>query len=501
MRSIDRFLNSVTMYRLLVYVLGILSGLSIVFAFMGRLSASPTELVISLGLIVGSAYVTDRGFRWLFNTPTNMESSLITALILFLIIHPADSVVTAVALVAGGAISSASKFLLSYNGKHIFNPAAFAAAVLSLTGLQATTWWVGNSAFWPFSLLLGLAVVRKIRRFPLAIAFVAVSAALQALVYAYAHEPLIANMEQALIASPLIFLATIMLTEPATMPPRRNQQLVFACLIAVMYVMAWEIGPVKIYPEVALLLGNIYAFIVSPKFKVRLQLKEVQKISDRVYSYVFQPDRRLDFLPGQYMEWTLPGVPYDSRGNRRTFTIASSPTEQDVHLGMKYYEPASMYKAAFAELTPGAVVYGSQLAGNFLLQGNEHKKLAFIAGGIGITPFRSMIKYVTDKNMPVDIVLLYAVANPDEFAYAEQLKAARGVGVRTIPIVTAAGFAAPGVVSAQLNAEVIGKLIPDYGERLFYVSGPNAMVDATKQHLHVLGVRRKNVKTDHFSGY
>jgi len=501
MNSIDRFLNNITMYRLVLYVLGILSGLSIVFAFAGRLSSTPTELVVSGGLLIVSAYVVDRVFGRLFNVPTNMESSLITALILFLIVQPADSLVTGIALVAAGAISSASKFLLSYNNKHIFNPAAFAAALLSLTGLQATTWWIGNSAFWPFTLLLGLAVVRKIRRIPLFVVFIIVSTAVQAFVTVQGHHAFVTAMKQSLIASPLLFLSTIMLTEPATMPPRRNQQLLFATIIAVLYVTGWKLGPLVIYPEVALLLGNIYAFAVSPKFKVRLQLKEIQKVSDRVYNYVFQPDRRFNFLPGQYMEWTLAGVPYDTRGNRRTFTIASSPTEQEVHVGLKYYEPASMYKATFAQLEPGDVVYASQLAGNFTLKGNERNKLVFIAGGIGITPFRSMIKYVTDQNLSVDIVLLYVAGDPEEFAYVEQLNAARSVGVRTIPIVTAGGVSSPGVVSAKLSPELIRQLVPDYHERMFYISGPNVMVDASKSFLHDLGVGRSNIKTDHFSGY
>lgn len=501
MNIIDRTLNRFTMYRLVVYVLGAYAVLSIVFAFMGRISPSPTALVGSLGLILAATYVTDRGLGRLFHVPTNMESALITSLIIFLIVQPAHTPAGGLALMLAGAISSASKFLLAWNGKHLFNPAAFAAALLSLTGLQTTSWWVGSAVFWPLTLGLGLLVVRKVRRFPLFFSFAAVSVVLQLVLFAQEHQPLWTDLKHFLVASPLIFLSTIMLTEPATMPPRRNLQMLFGALVAMLYVTGWEIGPFIVYPEVALLLGNIFAFAVSPKFRVRLTLREVQKISDRVYHYVFQPDQRFSYQPGQYMEWTLAGVPYDSRGNRRTFTIASSPTEPTVMLGMKYYEPASMYKAAFERLQPGDTVYASQIAGNFTLNGNERTKLAFIAGGIGITPFRSMIKYLLDRNIACDIVLLYVVSTPAEIAYSREFYEAGKVGVRFIPIVTQPGQLVEGVVNTRLNQQVITQLVPDYSQRIFYVSGPPAMVDATKQYLRDLRVPRSNVKTDHFSGY
>jgi ferredoxin-NADP reductase len=501
MNPIDATLNKITMYRLVVYVLSGYIGLSIVLSFLGKLPFSPTSLVASLFLILSAAYVADRSFGRLFNVPTNMESSLITALILFLIIHPATSAGSALALLLAGAVSSASKFILAWRGKHIFNPAAFAAALVSVAGLQATTWWIGSSIFWPFTLILGLAIVRKIRRVPLFLTFIAVSIATQYILLLHGQQPLGEGMKHALTASPLIFLSTIMLTEPATMPPRRGLQMIFGTLVAVLYVTGWTIGPLTIYPEVALLIGNIFAWLVSPKFRVRLVLKEIQQLSEHVHNYVFQPEHRFKFLPGQYMEWTLAGVPYDARGNRRTFTIASSPTEDTVQLGLKFYDPASTYKATFDSLEPGSIVFASQLAGNFTLKGNEQKKLVFIAGGIGITPFRSMIKYVTDTNAQVDITLLYVVSDPHEFAYSAEFKDAARVGVKTIPIVTNPKFITDGTVNAKLTPDLIRQLIPDHSERIFYISGPNAMVDACKQYLHQLGIRRTRIRTDHFSGY
>jgi ferredoxin-NADP reductase/Na+-translocating ferredoxin:NAD+ oxidoreductase RnfD subunit len=500
MQAIDNFLNKMTMYRLVVYALAILVALGIVFAFMGHLSTKPTAMVVSLLILLISTYVTNRAFSWLLNIPTNSESWLITALILFLIIQPAITTKTEVMLAGAGVIAIASKFVLALNGKHIFNPAALAAAFMSLYGTLPTTWWVGSSMFWPFTLILGLAVVRKIRRFPLVLTFVTVSVVLQYVLFIHSHQA-IEIKKHALVASPLIFLSTIMLTEPSTMPPRRNWQMVFGALVAILYVEAWKIGPLIIYPEVALLIGNLFTYAVSPKFRVRLQLKEIQKISDRVYNYIFLPNRPFNFLPGQYMEWTLAGVPYDSRGNRRTFTIASSPTEDEVHLGLKFYEPASTYKARFHDMKPGDIVYASQLAGNFTLKGHEKQKLVFVAGGIGITPFRSMLKYLSDNKMNSDIILIYVVSDPREFVYVKELHAARQIGVKVLPVVTDTSYQAKSVTSAKLSPDLLSRLVPDFKERTFYVSGPNTMVDATRGYLHDLGVHAPRIKTDHFSGY
>lgn len=501
MKYIKSLVDRITMYRLVVYALASYVVLALIFSFMGRLAFSPTAIIISLASLLIPSFIVDKGLGRLFKTPTNSETWLITSLIMFFILQPAHTKMGVLTLMLAGVIATASKFLLTWNDRHIFNPAAFGAAVVSLTELHPTTWWIGSSAFWPFTLLFGLAIVRKIRRIPLFVTFAVVAIALQIALVVIHDDPIGIVMKDALIASPLIFLSTIMLTEPATMPPRRTHQMIFAAITAVLYITAWEFGFFIIYPEVALLFANIYAFAVSPKFRVRLRLKEVQKISDRVYNYVFEPDRHFAFLPGQYMEWTLAHVPYDSRGNRRTLTIASSPTEQDVHMGVKYYQPASAFKASLFQMQIGDEILASHLAGNFTIDPNSNQKLAFVAGGIGVTPFRSIVKYLTDNNIQRDIVMLYVVPEVAELAYRKELAAAAAVGVRCIPIVTRQRVGGDKVVNAKLSQSLIAQLIPDFHERVFYISGPSSMVDATKHYLRNLKVHNTHIKTDHFSGY
>src|SRR5690606_21264831 len=123
------------------------------------------------------------------------------------------------------------------------------------------------------------------------------------------------------------------------------------------------------------------------RHNVRLTLKEKRKLGPNMREFVFTPNRPPSFKPGQYMEWTVPPIGADSRGNRRTFTIASSPTEPDVRLGVRFYERPSTFKRTLSQLVPGQTIMAGHIAGDFVLPADASQKLVFIASGIGITPF------------------------------------------------------------------------------------------------------------------
>lgn len=112
-----------------------------------------------------------------------------------------------------------------------------------------------------------------------------------------------------------------------------------------------------------------------------------------------------------------------------------------------------------------------------------------------------MVKYLSDMNIESDIVILYLVSDPREFAYITQFNEARAVGVRTIPIVTNTNLTSPKFITSKISAELIERLVPDYQEREFYISGSNIFVDVCKEHLWNLGVAGSRITTDHFSGY
>ena len=241
----------------------------------------------------------------------------------------------------------------------------------------------------PVVVIGGLMIVRKLQRFDLLAVFLAANVA--TLVATTALPDLQLGLTETLLHSPLLFLAFAMLTEPLTAPQARWSRLAYGALVGVLAAPTIHFGDFYMTPELALLVGNVFAFIVSPKGRYVMTLKRIEEASNGAFDFIFKPDRRVKFRPGQYLEWTL-GVPHaDNRGNRRVFTIASAPGEDDVRLGIKFYPKASTFKRALTHMHPGETIVASQLAGDFVMPRNPDTKLAFIAGGIGITPFRSML--------------------------------------------------------------------------------------------------------------
>ena len=162
-----------------------------------------------------------------------------------------------------------------------------------------------------------------------------------------------------------------------------------------------------------------------------------------MYDFIFAKPH-LKFEPGQYLEWTLGHERTDSRGNRRYFTIASSPTEPNLRLGVKFYDNPSSFKKKMLAMEPGDEIMAGQLAGDFILPRDPEKKLVFIAGGIGITPFRSMVKYLMDRGEKRLIALLYSNRTVSEIAYRDVFdEGARMIGLKTIYAITGAGETPP----------------------------------------------------------
>lgn len=220
--------------------------------------------------------------------------------------------------------------------------------------------------------------------------------------------------------------------------------------------------------------------------------------------FVYRLSPPFAYQPGQYMEWTLDHQRVDSRGKRRYFTLASSPTETSLRIGVKFEEAGSTFKHELAAHSAGRTpIVAALVAGDFTLPRDANQKLAFIAGGIGITPFRSMVKYLTDRGEDRDVVMLYANRRRQEIVYRDVFQAAeRAFHFRPVYVLSDASSAPSqweGEVG-RIDAAMIERQIPDYFDRLFYVSGSPNLVQAVREALRDLGVKQDRIRTDYFSG-
>lgn len=491
LRTIDSILNRFTMYKVVAWGLMLIFITAEVLSLTGLLSISALGLLASLVVLGVTVFVANTVFGKLLHAPLNSESYLITAVILSLILPVPTSWPRVGLLVLTGVVAMASKFVLVYRGSHIFNPAALAAFVMSVTGLLPAIWWVATPVLAPVVILVVLAVLRKTRKFSLFFGFAAISIALLLVTGLLRDQSFGTVLQNALFSWPVFFLGGIMLTEPTTMPPNRRLQIVYGVLVGSIFASQLHIGSLATTPQVALLIGNIFAAAVAPPLGLMLRLKRRTQLAPAYYDMAFEPvgGRKVAFLPGQFMEWTLTHPRADVRGNRRTFSISSSPAEPEVHIGFRYYKRSSSFKKALLAMEPGSLIRGAHVAGSFTLPSPIEGKMVFIAGGIGVTPFRSMIQDMLDKGVRHDVTLLYVATQEQDFVYKETFAKAESIGLKTHYLVE------------HLNAARIKALVPEISAARVYVSGPDAMVSSCQPMLREVGVGPMHIHTDHFSGY
>lgn len=504
MKYIDAFLNKITMYRLVLYYLIVVLATAVILSFTHTLSYNPFDIIFVSLFWVAVCWIVNTIFARVFEVTPNIESIYITALILALIVSPSLTIQNIIGMAWIAVLAMVSKYILAINKKHIFNPAAIAVLITGFTIQQSASWWVGTTWLLPVVAIGGFLIVRKIRRADMVLTALIVSAVTITIFAPFHNASPLLILQKTLLDSPLIFFATIMLTEPLTAPPSRTHQLIYGGLAGLLFVPDLHIVSLYTTPEMALVIANIYSYIVSPKMKLILPLAQKLQLTPDIVDFVFQAPPKLTFHPGQYLEWTLPVDHPDDRGNRRYFTVASSPTEQNVRIGVKFYPKGSRFKQTLSSLEPGTVVSAGQLSGTFTLPNNPNQKCVFIAGGIGVTPFRSMIKYLLDTNQKRDIILFYSNAKAADIVYTDVFNQAQtSIGLRTVYTLTQVDQIPANWQGrvGMIDQTMLIQEVPDFKERLFYLSGPHAMVVTFEKLLKDLGVPRRHIKTDYFPGF
>jgi len=236
---------------------------------------------------------------------------------------------------------------------------------------------------------------------------------------------------------------------------------------------------------------------------MKAHVVEVKAVAAGTVRAEFELEPGFSFQAGQTCDITLPSPRYqDEHGNARTFSIASSPADLP-RIMFATRVSTSAFKRSLVECAPGTDADVDGPYGSFTLHKHTSKPAVFFAGGIGITPFRSIIKDATERGLPHALTLFYSNRTPDSTAFLPDLEAwaQRNPRLTLVPTVTDdidlhTWKYQKGMIDAVF---LKGRLPP--GEAIHYIAGPAAFVTAMRQALERFGADPDNVRSEEFPGY
>ncbi|HNX39721.1 MAG TPA: hypothetical protein PKK11_03990 [Methanothrix sp.] len=236
---------------------------------------------------------------------------------------------------------------------------------------------------------------------------------------------------------------------------------------------------------------------------------EVLQRTPTTRSIRFSRPAGFDYLPGQFVILTLKGRQEDGTQEdgggvgdamiKKPLSLSSSPSEDFLEVTKRL--TGHEFSNALLSVKEADGIQVSGPYGSFSFRG-EHKKVAMLSGGIGITPLRSMIKYCTDKSLDTDILLIYSNRSEGDIPFGDEfeLLEERNLRLKVVNTLTRPGPDWKGR-TGRIDAAMIQEFAPDYGTRVFYSSGPAAMVDAMISALEQLGIAKEQIKKEYFPGY
>jgi len=227
-----------------------------------------------------------------------------------------------------------------------------------------------------------------------------------------------------------------------------------------------------------------------------LALKTKKEVAEETMAFVFEygRDQKLAFKPGQFVDITLNEPKYkDDKGITRAFSIASSPLDEYLMVATRLTDSAM--KKSLTELAEGGLVNIDGPLGSFKLHSDEAVPAVLLAGGIGITPFRSMVKDATERNSNQKITLIYSNRTPEDAAFVPDLEEWQAYN-------TDFNFITRWTSEAgHIDGNFLRKNIKNMAAPVFYVAGPPGMVAGATRLLIECGVLEDKIRFEEFAGY
>lgn len=226
---------------------------------------------------------------------------------------------------------------------------------------------------------------------------------------------------------------------------------------------------------------------------MKLLFKEKLEKPGNVTRFVFTPETSLIWKPGQFIHYMLPHENADDRGDERWFTISSAPFEKDVWITTRIAsDHGSSFKHKLLSLKPGDTVETDEPDGNFVIE-DLNRHYIFVAGGIGITPFRSILNQLHHDGKEIRVELLYANRDETTIPFKDELEAIsrehEGFNITYF------------IGDNRIDETVLRSAADKLDNPIYYVSGPEPMVESFKATLENMGIDDQHAKFDYFPGY
>lgn len=239
--------------------------------------------------------------------------------------------------------------------------------------------------------------------------------------------------------------------------------------------------------------------------KYKLEFIHKEQVAHDSWALMFKKPDGFSYEPGQYIEVDLEHSNHDDRGIKRWFTLSSSPTEGDLMIVTRFVEGRrSSFKDALFKLQPGQTIDTGPAEGSFILPADVKKEIVWIAGGIGVTPFRSQTKFLLDnQEYTRKITLIYSNRTQADICF-EDLWARAVDHLNNFKLVQTIVDDIPEYWAGErgmIDGAMILRAIENVKDKEFYISGPEPMVDAFVPKLEAMGIEANNIHKDRFPNY
>lgn len=234
---------------------------------------------------------------------------------------------------------------------------------------------------------------------------------------------------------------------------------------------------------------------------MRATVAEKREVAKGTLLVVLAVDGYPEYRPGSYFWVELPDRgDNDEKGLRRHISLVTSPTETNV-VGLATRLRDTAFKRTLAALEVGGAVEVEEPKGSFLLPEETNVPYVFVAGGIGITVFRSMLRFIRDRELPYEVTLVYSNRDRESSAFLEELLELERELPELHVVLTMTDEAAWEGETRRIDAAMLQEHLGELNRYHFLVAGPPAMADAVVDALHGAGVPEEQVLADKFSGY